>query len=239
MKLFPKIRPVVYLLLALMMPLVVLLSATLHYAFSEDFFLKAFEADHTAERLGLDAPGMEAVAKNLTGYMAGREASMDIQVPVEGKMSRFYNDKELAHMVDFRNLMGLGNRVRSLLLLASLLLLTGLKRFSGTEAFWRGVLASALGALGFAALLGILALNDFSGAFYKFHEIFFTNELWLLDPATDRLIQMLPESFFFAITARILVAGGLTILLMGAVAVWGIRRYRSTGLKEGAHADSL
>ncbi len=239
MKLSSKIRPVVYLLLALMMPLVVLLSATLHYAYSEAFFLNAFEADSTAQRLGLDAPGMEQVAKNLTGYMSGREAAMDVQVPVEGKMTRFYNDKELAHMVDVRNLMVLGERVRSIMLFASLLLLTGLRRFSGREAFWRGVLASALGALGFAALLGILALNDFSGAFYKFHEIFFTNELWLLDPATDRLIQMLPESFFFAITARILTASGLSILLMGAFSLWRVRRYRSTGLKEGAHADTL
>lgn len=227
MKFSSKTRLAVYTLLALMMPLVVLLSATLHYASSESFFLKAFESDQTAARLKLEEPDMKRVVENLTGYLSGREASMDIQIPVAGNMTRFYNDKELAHMVDVRNLMVLGDRVRSVLLLASLLLLTLLNRFAGIEAAWRGLLASALGALGFAALLGVLATTDFSGAFYKFHEIFFTNELWLLDPSTDRLIQMLPESFFFAITARIIIASGVIVLLMGAAAAWGIRRCRA------------
>ena len=37
---------------------------------------------------------------------------------------------------------------------------------------------------------------DFNAAFIKFHEIFFDNDLWLLDLRTDVLIQMFPEEFF-------------------------------------------
>lgn len=239
MELSRTIRLPIYLLLALMMPLVVLLSSTLYFAFDEVFFIESFEADQTAQGLGLEDAGMKRVAENLTGYMAGREGSMDIQVPVNGEVTRFYNDKELSHMVDVRNLMVLGSRVRMGLLLVSLFLLLILWRFGGIAAFWRGILASALGALGLAGVLGILAVSDFSGAFYKFHEIFFTNDLWLLDPATDRLIQMLPETFFFAITARILIVSGLVILIMGAAAAWGIGRSLSVRLKEETHADPL
>ncbi len=234
-----KIRIPIYLLLALMMPLVVLLSSTLHFAFDTGFFLKAFEADQTAEHLGLDPAGMAQVADTLTGYMAGRLDSMDLAVPIHGEPTRFYNERELAHMVDVRNLMAFGGQVRSVLLFFSLLLLVLLKRFGGVESFWRGLLASSLGALGFAGLLGFLAANDFSGAFYKFHEIFFTNSLWLLDPATDRLIQMLPETFFFSMTTRILFWSGFTVFLMGAVAIWGIRRCKAAAMKVDSHADTL
>lgn len=232
-------RMLSYLLLAAAMPLVVLLSCTFFVAFDDGFFLNAFESAGTAKLLGLEADGMARVAENLTGYMAGRVDSMDLQVPINGEQTRFYNDKELTHMVDVRSLMDFGRNVRGGLLLVSLLLLTVLRRFGGKEAFWRGLLASALGALGFAGLLGLLAVSDFSGAFYKFHEIFFTNDLWLLDPATDRLIMMLPESFFFSITARILLLGGLTVLAMGAAAVWGIRLSRLAGSREVTHADTL
>ena len=45
-------------------------------------------------------------------------------------------------------------------------------------------------------ILGVLILIDFTKYFTIFHEIFFSNDLWLLDPRTDLLIQMLPEPFF-------------------------------------------
>lgn len=226
-----------YMLLALMMPLVIVLTSTLHYAFDAGFFLKAFEADQTAAYMGLDSQGMTQVVDNMTGYLSERVDSMDISVPIHNVETRFYNDRELAHMVDVRNLMTLGKNVRSALLLLSLILLTLLRRFAGKAAFWSGMLASSLGALGFAAMLGVLAANDFSSAFYKFHEMFFTNSLWLLDPATDRLIQMLPESLFFSITAHILIASGVAVLLMGAAAGFGLHCSRKAR-PEGGHADN-
>lgn len=239
MKLHPNRRMLIYILLALMMPLVVLLSSTLYFAFSESYFLKDFQNAGTAGQLGLDANGMKQVVANLTGYMAGSVDSMDIQVPINGKVAPFYNDRELAHMVDVQNLMTLGKNVRNTLGVASVLLLLMLQRTGGWQSFWRGIRASSLGALGFAGVLGVLAVSDFSGAFYQFHELFFTNELWLLDPATDRLIQMLPETFFFAITARILVTAAAAVFIMGGVSLWGLRHRSTADRKDGYHADTL
>ena len=36
-----------------------------------------------------------------------------------------------------------------------------------------------------------------------FHEIFFTNDLWIFDPAEDYMIRMLPEGLFFDMVVRI------------------------------------
>ena len=44
--------------------------------------------------------------------------------------------------------------------------------------------------------VGIVALVGFDGAWNQLHEVLFTNDLWLLDPRTDRLIQMFPETFW-------------------------------------------
>ncbi len=237
MKMPPAARIAAYLILALIMPVVIVLTATFHYAFDDVFFLKAFQENKTAEMLGLDSDGMTRVVNNMTDYISGKTDSMDITVPINGVETRFYNERELAHMVDVRKLMDLGQRGRMVLLIMGLILLMALRCFAGREAFWRGLMASALGAMGFAALLGVLAATDFTAAFYKFHEMFFTNDLWLLDPATDRLIQMLPESIFFGITTRIILASGLTVLAIGGAAAFGLHFSRKAA-KEAVHAHN-
>ena len=58
-------------------------------------------------------------------------------------------------------------------------------------------------------ILGILFLMiyfDFSKYFTLFHHIFFSNDLWILNPRTDLLIQMLPEEFFMSIATRIVIS---------------------------------
>ena len=47
-----------------------------------------------------------------------------------------------------------------------------------------------------AAALCIWALLDFEGLFLLFHRVAFTNDLWLMDPGTDLMIALMPESFF-------------------------------------------
>ena len=46
-------------------------------------------------------------------------------------------------------------------------------------------------------VLGVLFASDFDKYFRIFHEIFFDNDQWMFDPATDYMIRMLPEGFFY------------------------------------------
>src|SRR5699024_3895128 len=58
------------------------------------------------------------------------------------------------------------------------------------------------------SVLGILilyALIDFNGFWIHFHKLLFSNDLWLLNPATDRMINMFPESFFNQMVINIIM----------------------------------
>lgn len=58
----------------------------------------------------------------------------------------------------------------------------------------------------FSALIcGLAALisTDFTKYFVIFHQIFFDNDLWILDARTDLLINIVPEPFFMDTAARI------------------------------------
>ena len=64
------------------------------------------------------------------------------------------------------------------------------------------------------ALLFLFTLLDFNKYFTYFHLIFFDNDLWLLDPNTDLLIQMLPEEFFISIFRRIVLFFSLSLAII-------------------------
>lgn len=46
------------------------------------------------------------------------------------------------------------------------------------------------------AIVGLLVMINFDKAFVLFHKLFFRNDLWLFDPITDPVINILPATFF-------------------------------------------
>ena len=65
------------------------------------------------------------------------------------------------------------------------------------------------------ACIGAYVAVDFSSFWTKFHHIFFTNDLWLLDYDTDRMIRICPEQLFFDIVVRFALIGfGVVLALL-------------------------
>ena len=62
------------------------------------------------------------------------------------------------------------------------------------------------------ALFGIWAAVDFGSAFTFFHHLLFTNDLWLLDPATDLLIRICPSGMFANLGLRIALRAAVILL---------------------------
>ena len=47
-----------------------------------------------------------------------------------------------------------------------------------------------------AAIIAVLCVIDFTHVFTVFHHIFFDNDLWILDPRKDNLINIMQEDVF-------------------------------------------
>lgn len=69
--------------------------------------------------------------------------------------------------------------------------------------------------------LMVVVINDFDIFWTQFHHVLFRNDLWILNPQTDLMISMVPQSFFFALITRIttysLLFLGFSILLLRKV----------------------
>ena len=100
---------------------------------------------------------------------------------------------EQTHMADVRRLFSLCRRFS----LGSILLtLVGWLYSRKQRFFWRIVRRTACCMLAFVAILALLAAMDFDRLFILFHQIAFTNNLWLLNPQTDLLIRLMPTQLF-------------------------------------------
>ncbi len=162
---------------------------------------------------GIGTAEYPAMAERITAYLAGKADTFQVTLPVHGQMREAFSEKELTHMQDVRNLFFLCRTV-FLVCLATLFLLTlAVFRFKELRTpLARAYLFTGIGAVLLLGVLAFWAAVDFHTLFTGFHHLFFTNDLWLLNPYQDLLLQLMPTVFFIDYAARI----GL-FWLLGAV----------------------
>ena len=130
---------------------------------------------------------------SLADYLGGDASALD---------GSPFNERELTHMADCFELFVLLRRVLVVTGVAAAALLAG-GDLLGSRSLDRPALFGALAFLGMIALLGIWGAADFDSLFTAFHHLLFTNDLWLLDPRTDLLIRICPQSMFMSMALRI------------------------------------
>ncbi|MFA5451764.1 MAG: TIGR01906 family membrane protein, partial [Dehalococcoidales bacterium] len=143
----------------------------------------------------------------LIRYFNSSEELAEITVIKNGQLFILFNEKEVLHLKDVKDLVNLDYTalvLSSLYVLGFCAVYLALKPAEWRKLLHKFMFGSVL-ALLVIAMIGIIALMDFNWLFLQFHLISFSNNLWLLDPATDYLIMMFPEGFWA--DAALLVAG--------------------------------
>ena len=181
-------------LVALM--LIVILTALHAVGVNDALYFKLQMEAGILPETGVSEDELRSIDRRLADYLRGDSAALEDAPP--------FNDREMAHMADCQRLFALLRKVRSRLIPWAVLLIVGgayllQNQRKARLAAWLAplVLLIPLGAF------GIWAAIDFGGAFTFFHRVLFSNDLWLLDPATDLLIRICPESMFMGMGLRI------------------------------------
>lgn len=181
-------------------------------ATSPRFYANTFIRLNVHETVGISEDDITNIAYQITDYLSLKSDILQTVVTIDGVATPFYNPKERLHMEDVQMLFLLLKRVIYALewiaLISLLWLIMSPKKLITT---FKTSLLTAFALFG--AFIAV-ALIDFESAFIKFHHLFFTNDLWLLDPLTDRLIQIMPLEFFtsFVRLWLIIVASGLVLI---------------------------
>lgn len=189
---------------------------------SESYFTKQYSKIGNAKYMQMSESDLVRATMQMIYYMEGTASSIDLDVTINGDTVSMFNEVERAHMVDVRVLYQNWRTLSRVFLILFLVVAAACTAFLRKNAI--GLISTAYikANIIFAiviALLGIWIVLDFNSFWTTFHLIFFRNELWLLDPATSRMINMMPLELFFAIVTsmvtRFLFAA--ITLLLGAV----------------------
>jgi len=172
---------------------------------------------------------LEKAAEGLIHYFNSGEEYITLTVVKDGKPFELFNQREVMHLKDVKELFWLDYR----LLLGTLIYVlayAGVSLFRQRKRYRRrlgwGVVGGSSLTLLLMLALGIGMLLNFDRLFLQFHLISFANELWLLDPTQDYLIMLFPQGFWYDAA---LLCGGITAglaVILGGVAGAYLKRTR-------------
>ncbi len=196
-------------------------------SFNRDFYKKEYAQLNTAAEIGMSEADLTHTTEVLLDYIQNKRADLDVMATISGVDRAVFNEKEILHMVDVKNLYLDAMMVRNfswvgfiVMIVIGIMISKKDSIFALSDMFLKAIVST----LSVLTLLGIYALVDFNSFWLQFHYIFFTNDLFFLDPNTDILIQMVPSQFFFDLVFKIVSTFGIGILLVCLVSIYFRRK---------------
>ncbi len=192
--------------------------------FDESFYQKEYIKNNTTAETGMSEEDLWDTTEVLFDYLHDFRDDLNVQHEVNGTVREIFDSREKAHMVDVKNLYLNTIKVRNILAIVGIILFSISCLLSKKTIYisnmYIGYKRSV--ALLFSIIFAILiyAAIDFNSFWIQFHYLFFTNDLFFLDPNTEILINMVPEQFFFDLVMRIIL-----MFISSVIVLFGLLYY--------------
>ncbi len=189
--------------------------------FDRGFYTKEYQKNGTAEYMQMSDEDLEHTTDVLLAYLKDERDDLIVTAVVDGTEREVFDMRETLHMIDVKKLYQNAMTFRTVaaaigaVLLCAVLYGADQKRALLKFGFQAGVIL----ILALISALAIWAAMDFNAFWIQFHEVFFDNDLYLLDPRTELLIRMVPEQFFYDLVMRIVI-GFFGLLAVTAGLLW-------------------
>ncbi len=178
------------------------------FVMNRGFFESEYSKLGTAQSIGMSEQDLSKVTDNLLSYTEGNRDSLDMEAKINGITEEVFGEREKDHMVDVRNMFITARLVRTVCLIAAAVFIAAafiISRKKAVRSLCISFTNVSIAFLFTLAVLGLYAVIDFTSFWTHFHYLFFSNNLWMLDPRTDILIMMVPEQFFSDLIIRIAI----------------------------------
>lgn len=178
---------------------------------------------------------------DLRAYFNNGDKEPNIRVQKGDQEVNLFGAREIAHLVDVKDRFRLVNRIQEF----SILYVIG---YIAAVVLWArevtprrlavNVIIGSLLTLGVVGAAGAMGASGFDSAWTDFHEVLFSNDLWRLNPDTDRLIQIYPPAFWENIVFFIglLVVAEAAALVIASALYLGASRHAESRRLEPSYA---
>ncbi len=130
-----------------------------------------------------------------------------------------YNQRELSHMVDVKNLVQAAYRAWWVMLAVLVGLGVWAWRGGWSGQYRRGVWRGGWATLGLIVTVLVLVAVSFQALFTQFHRLFFTGDTWIFE-WSDTLIRLFPMRFWrdaFILVGAVTISGALLCIFGGRI----------------------
>ncbi len=180
-----------------------------------DFFTAQYRQNNTMADTGMSMEDLEAATELMLDYLNDETDSLNMTVEKWGVEKELFDSREKNHMIDvkalYRTFFVVMTGLTAISVIGFILMF-----FTDRRYYYNNLAKSFRFALIFAVILCVVFGSVFTIGFGRFwtlfHEVMFTNDLWLLDPKISTMINMFPLNFWLAMCTRVLIVFGLSFL---------------------------
>jgi integral membrane protein (TIGR01906 family) len=221
---------------------VALVTTTIRFITNEPrVYRYALDEFDGVSRTRIDREQLLRAGAELRAYFNNDQETVAIQVQQDGRETSLFNQRETAHLRDVKDRFITANKAQEfsvLYVLSYVAVVVLWSREVSMRALAVQVMISSSICLAAIGIVGGIGFAGFDSAWENFHEILFSNDFWLLNPATDRLIQMFPPAFWENIVflMGLLIAAQAALLLLAAGLYVGASRHQASRRLEPTYA---
>lgn len=164
--------------------------------FRTGFMIRESEKYQVQYRLNITTEELRQVTEEMISYVRGHNGNLDVTVTEDGSSDAFFTDRDKMHLEDIAVMVQQGKILCTIGLGLTALGIFFLCKQGSLSVLCKTYLVFWLVLIGVAVVLGIWIASDLQGFINGFHRMFFKNDLWVLNPATDRLIWLFPTRIF-------------------------------------------
>lgn len=209
---------------------VLLISASLALAFNTPALYRyGFNKYNISQVSGIAPAELNKATLGLIAYFNSDETNINVVITKDGKQFTLFNEREIVHLKDVKDLVWLDYHV-ALYTLAYALAYAALWLFMRRARIKLAsyAVAGCMILLGLMALGAVGVLFNFDQLFLQFHLISFNNDTWLLDPSKDYLVMLFPSGFWEDATIFCLGVAALGAIVVGGLSLLVIRRNKDS-----------
>ena len=182
------------LIFIIVLPVTIFLYAFQIVAFNENNFKENYIKHDVSSITHLNLNELMKITREILSNLKGSNN--------QSYLKKYFNEKEILHLEDVKRLFEIGFTIKyislTLLLISTVYLLIKSPNIVSTIINYSVLIIFIV----FGVLMLLISV-DFNKYFTYFHVLLFKNKLWLLNPNTDLLIQMMPEPLFINLFMKI------------------------------------
>ena len=175
-----------------------ILGIIFYNCFNLNFYKNFYSKENLTANIGITSDELINNTSNLLDYLNSK-AKLN---------TSWFTEKDILHMKDVRTLYNVSFYTMiffiAVFIISTILIMFLYKNhtmFYITRTFNKTLLAFIVSII---VLSGIISYN-FNSFWIKFHQLLFSNDLWLLSPDESNLIKMVPEEFFISLITTIIL----------------------------------